>query len=153
MRQIPMQLTPLQKEMLDNRASYIISDIIDENNKPMPDEWRLPYCINDIIFFQEELYTKNGDYFYKDTIPAKQSILSFNVENYSEMTYEQSRYKYMITGIEIVRIKDIDIFDIFGIYCPCLSEFIIYFNKLMQQQNKTVRYEDNPYIALIKIKE
>jgi hypothetical protein len=191
MKQIPMQLTPIQKEMLDNGASYVVVPIelseyqrIHKNNiqqitwQGNDSYWRnieIPYQIGDEIFFQEEFETcsiKNDNrkilYREKDTEFENRIIW----KPYDKMTYEQSRYKYKILDIEIVRVQnlndkhiyscgiereDTEIMlengDTIGCYISLNSSFEKYFNQLMQQQNETVRYEDNPYIALIKIKE
>ena len=184
MKQIPIQLTPIQKEMLDNGASYVI-DVIDieklVNGKPFAisihdftkDEiYRfLDYKIGDEIFFQEKfLEVENNNILYAYDVWSSSTsmydIRKIDIYKPSEhMTYEQSRYKYKILDIEIVRVQDIgveyfteiypkdDLYWVSTDYKDKLDDFKDNFNQLMQQQNKTARYEDDILISLIKIKE
>ena len=70
----------------------------------------------------------------------------------SQITKEQSRFSIDIEDARVVRVQDIEYYDGFGISCPCLSEFLIWFNKLMEEYNEGVKYEDSPYVFLYDVK-
>ena len=117
------------------------------------------------VFVKEEFMCINSEYFYKEEYTQGNYKVepSFNVwdslENAidkhqpaSQMTKEQSRFSIDIEDARVVRVQDIEYYDGFGISCPCLSEFLIWFNKLMEEYNEGVKYEDNPYVFLYDVK-
>ena len=104
------------------------------------------------VFVKEE-FQDNGytGLIYKTDI-AQDCFLDKDWQSASEMTKEQSRFSIDVEDARVVRVQDIEYYDGFGISCPCLSEFLIWFNKLMEEYNEGVKYEDNPYVFLYDAK-
>ena len=160
MKQIPMQLTPIQKEMLDNGASYVIYINIDQREleyfkrtpidtiifKPLKE--KLPQ-IGDEIFFQEKILICDECCELKDDCYCHSGKLISKTT-----TYEQSRYKYPILDIEIVECNNLLYEQIQAITSKDFGDLdeMLYYLKDKFLNCKDLD-NDNPYVALIKIKE
>ena len=120
-----IQVHPLQLEALNNGATALLFVIDEKWQKLLNDAIKdssiyylydeinkdSPLQAGDSFYLQEEFYTTGESdkiYFSNTGYPR---CMSLKKHDASEMTYEQSRYKYDVVSVEVKRAKELSIDD------------------------------------------